>query len=160
MIDYEFNDYNTLGQDAYNYIKEAQDALVEKFKLSSYTGFQLNQEKSLFFFSGGENADIEADFTIVGSFFEGDGSWLWGWANENFPDKSIEKMVYVAKYFEEKGIQKFITPSWKDTELLEGQELMAVSAFLLQAEGFYHIPSSDGLHVFLLLFNVHHQDEN
>lgn len=94
-------------------------------------------------------AQVEARITIVGSISTISNTSLWSWANPHFDDLRTPDIERVREYGIQHGIEPLTQVKWIAGEI-DGWEMTAVSARLLESEAAYRSPSSKG-GLFLLL---------
>ena len=86
---------------------------------------------------------VVADIQFVGSVSNVSDTWLWAWANESFFDSVRTDVRKVRKYGDDHHFLRLASAPWKATEV-DGWEMTAVVAFLLQAQGAYRSPAERG----------------
>lgn len=132
---------------AYEYLTGCQDRLKAEFNLGEYERFEIvDGGRSLEFHTAGV-AYVRAEVQFVGSVSRSTGTWLWGWANDDVDREVTRDMGDVRLYGESHGIWQLTTAKW-EADQVDGWEMAAIAAYILQARGAYRAPYE---HVFSYL---------
>lgn len=86
----------------------------------------------------------------IGSYSPHNGSWLWAWANEDFPPLAREASSAIQGLHETTGFQVFRDPGFPVLPE-EVNDLIAMSIHQLNAVGFFRSPT-DGPTLYLAVF--------
>jgi hypothetical protein len=91
--------------------------------------------------------DVVYDMTPIGTHSVAYGSWLWAWANEDFPESARVASSRIQGLHGTTGFRVFVTPgigaSAKDAD-----DFAALAVHILNARAFFRCPS-DGPTLFL-----------
>jgi hypothetical protein len=137
---------------ATGYLRERQDHLMSEFDLGNWPRYDYDQDLGTLVFSRDGRRGVAADIELVGSTSKISGTWLWSWANPSILERVRQQMTQVREYGEAHGLEKLTTAKWPADEI-DGWEMTAIAAFVLQAEGAYRSPDEKGA-LFMLLRDV------
>ena len=142
-----------LAHQACERCKVRQEAVRQAWpKFSSAKRWHYDREtRTIRFFDAAVGPALVADVTIVGSFSTRSNTWMWAWANENYPDSERAKVAPLRVFGEVRGIEKFQNAKWAADEV-DGWEVTQIASELLDAAAIYRAPI-DHLLVFMLLDN-------
>jgi hypothetical protein len=149
MTDETFQEFAT---EASEYLKARVAVAQETFGIGQYERYDYDLSTGRFWWSDMEITKVEAKLIVVGSISTETNSWLWGWANPHLGDVEMEDIRRVKAFGEQHGIAKLTDPKWTADEI-DGWEMTAVAARLLEAECAYRSPSRSGF-LYLLLTNL------
>ena len=135
--------FEELSKKSYAYLSQKQEEAQSHFKIGEYERYDWDQEKRQLVWSDGGVPKVIADIQFVGSVAPKAGTWLWSWANSSVLPELYEDMLEVKRYGEAHGIEKLTTDTW-DAEEVDGWEMTAIAAYVLQAQGAYRSPKSNG----------------
>ena len=93
-------------------------------------------------FADGVLAELPAQ--IVGSFNQGDGSWLWSWANPSIREGMKHDAEKVREYGQAHQMPALTTPEWK-SDKEQAWNMAAITTKLCQAQGAFCGPSGSTL---------------
>jgi len=144
-------EFGALAHQACERCKVRQDAAIRawpKFaKASSWYYDSLT--RTIRFFDDPASPGVIADVTIAGSFSQTSNTWMWCWANDEYPDAERAKVAPLEVFGDVRGIEKFRSGQWAGDEI-DGWEVTQIAADIFQAEAIYRAPM-DHLLVFMLL---------
>ena len=80
--------------------------------------------------------------TPIGTFSPKYQSWLWAWANDEFPALAREKSKRIQGLHEVTGFQVFVVPGLNATPN-DSDDFVALSLLQLKAIGFFRSPSTN-----------------
>ena len=146
MTDAEFEDFVA---EATEYLKMRASRAQEQFGIGQYERYDYDLASGRFWWSDAGITKVEAKVMVVGSISTETNTWLWGWANPSLDGGAIEDIERVRAIGEEQGIEKLTEGKWPADEV-DGWEMTAVAARLLEAEAGYRSPSRSGF-LYLLL---------
>jgi hypothetical protein len=142
-----------------NFIAEATDYLEarvadaqETFGIGRFKRYDCDLPTGRFWWSDGGVIQVEARLIVVGSISTESDTWLWSWANPHLVNVEMDDIERVKAFGEEHGIEKLTHEKW-DADEVDGWEMTAVAARLLEAECSYRCPSANGF-LYLLLTNL------
>jgi hypothetical protein len=142
-----------------NFIVEATDYLEarvadaqETFGIGQYERYDCDLPTGRFWWTDAGVIQVEARLVVVGSVSTESDTWLWAWANPHLVDVDMEDIERVKAFGEEHRIEKLTSQKWEADEV-DGWEMTAVAARLLEAECAYRCPSKNG-YLYLLLTNL------
>jgi hypothetical protein len=138
--------------EAAEYLKARVAVAQEAFGIGQYERYDYDLSTGRFWWSDQGAIAVEAKLIVVGSISAETNSWLWGWANPHLDDVELEDIRRVKAFGEEHGIEKLTDPKWPADEI-DGWEMAAVAARLLEADCAYRSPSRTGF-LYLLLTNL------
>ena len=129
-----------------------QTKLIQKYNLTSYDEFYINQTDEVLQFKKDGKVELEFFFVPIGSWSSEHGSWAWGWANESNTDELRQKSMKIRELAEITGNSLF------EDEAVEADEdfarqAAAIAAYHLDAMGVYIAPFGN-LKVFEALMRV------
>ena len=133
-------------------LSDRQARLEEKFEISRHERWDWDQETCRIVFSNSGVPAVTARIQFVGSISTTSDTWLWSWANPSFEPHTSEDLQKVRDYGEGKDFASLTVPKWPGEEV-DGWEMTAVAAHLLDAEGAYRTPSETGF-TFMLLMDM------
>lgn len=148
--------YAEWKHEAVHQLMAKQDQLKANYGMSSYPRFDYDVEAGTLTFSENTQVRVCADIQVVGT--TGSKDWLWGFANDHWPDRVVADMEAVWQFGLDNEIEELTTRYVEDVDLNQlGWELTAVAVRILDAVGAYRPPSSDkpGA-LFLLIKSIRH----
>jgi hypothetical protein len=129
--------------EASRYLKARIARAQENYGIGEYERYDRDLLTGRFWWSDAGVPKVEADLTIVGSISTETKTWLWAWANPSLEGVEMEDINRVRLFGEERDLTKLIEPKWPATEV-DGWEMTAVAARLLEADSAYRCPSASG----------------
>ncbi len=124
----------------------------EDFHINSWPRWDYDLERGTLTFSQDKMPKVIASIQVVGTTSTTEGTWLWGWANENMP-KTVTKAIEKVRVFgEAQNLAELTQSSCPDDEYL-GWAMTAIAARVLEAKGAYRCPGHDGF-VYLLFSSI------
>jgi hypothetical protein len=125
-------DWANWSKAAVRTMQERNDAWVERWGLAGapYT-WDLGSAELVF---AAAEFEVVADLCCAGTTSEHDGTFLWSWANDALPESARRGIERVREFGEHNDLPLLTTPEWRGGEP-EGKEMVAVAAFILEAEG-------------------------
>jgi len=140
-------------------IASAQESLkthisnaYQTYGIGEFERFDCDLPTGRIWWSTAGEKKVEADMVIVGTISGESGTWLWGWGNPHLNGVPMEEMDRVISFGEENGIEKLTSRQWPAEEV-DGWEMTALAAQVLQAEAAYRCPSGKGF-LFVLLNRI------
>jgi hypothetical protein len=137
------------------FIEQASEALVQAneknkrfFGIGDYARFEYDLFRNEIWWSDVVGPKVRASVTVVGSISTKSDTWLWSWANPHFNDIELGRICEVREFGEREGVTKLIEEKWSADEV-DGWEMTAVAASLLDAQGAYRSPNANGSVFFL-----------
>lgn len=115
----------------------------EDFHIDSWPRWDYDLERARLTFSQDKMPKVIASIQVVGTTSTTDGTWLWGWANENLPTAATKAMKKVRAFGETENLAALTQSSCPDEEYL-GWEMTAIAAKVLEAKGAYRCPNDHG----------------
>jgi hypothetical protein len=138
--------------EAVHQLMAKQDHLHKVYGISNWPRYDYDVESQQLTFSENGVVKVVADIQVAGT--TGSKDWLWGWANEHWPDAVVADMERVVSFGEENGIQEITTCYVEDDDLNAlGWALTAVAVRVLDAVGAYRPPSDKGA-LYLLIKSI------
>jgi hypothetical protein len=86
--------------------------------------------------------DCRFGITPIGTHSAEQQTWLWAWANEDFPSNAREASRQLQSLHDVTGFRVFIDPGIGASSL-DAQDFSALAAHWLNAIGFFRVPSND-----------------
>lgn len=118
-------------------------ACADKFRIGSWPRWDYDLDRGTLTFSENGVPQVRASIQVVGSTSKPGGTWMWSWHNESLPVHVKTTMSKVREFGEAENIRELTEPVLPDDEYL-GWGLTAVAAEMLEAEGAYRCPGSNG----------------
>lgn len=84
--------------------------------------------------------------TAIGSHSDEYGTWLWAWANEDFPPVARKASKRLQALYGVTGFQVFLDPGIAATSK-DAQDFAAVAVHCLEALGMFRVPGSPALYL-------------
>lgn len=130
------------------YVRACNGRAVERFGLGTYERYEFDLRRREIWWSSPEGPQVRARVTLAGTTSRETDTWLWAWANPYFHEIDIGPIGRVRDFGEEEGIAKLTNARWAAGEM-DGWEMAAVSARLLEEQGVYHATGSVSLYLLL-----------
>jgi hypothetical protein len=127
------------------------------FKISSWPRWNYDLDEGTLTFSRNEKPGIIASIQVVGSTSKSGKTWLWAWANSNFPSNVKDPVAAVRAFGDAEAIPILTEGSSPDDEHI-GWEMTAVAAKILGSKGAYRCPHESGI-VYVVYSNIRFVDE-
>ena len=141
-----------LVAEAMAYLQAKQAELNAEFRIGEYERYDWDQETGQLVFSDGGRARVAAQIQFVGSVSTVSNTWLWAWANDSYEETIRAGVRRVRQFGTEHRFLRLASARWQADEV-DGWEMTAVAAFLLQAQGAYRSPGDRGP-AFMILNDV------
>ncbi len=133
-------------------LQTKQDLLEQWFGLSKHERWDWDQETGGIVFSNGGVPALVARIQFVGSVSTLSNTWLWSWANPSIEAKTADDLLAVRTFGEAETFANLTVPKWPADEV-DGWEMTAVAAKILDAQGAYRTSDDKGF-TFMLLTEV------
>jgi hypothetical protein len=85
--------------------------------------------------------DVVYGMTPIGTHSPIHDSWLWAWANEDFPEAAREASAQIRSLHGTTGFRVFVTPG-TDASANDAADLVALAVHVLDARAFFRCPSA------------------
>lgn len=144
--------WRPLVSDAVSELQAKQDLLEERFGLSRHQRWDWDQGTGEIVFSNAGIPAMSARIQFVGSISTVSDTWLWSWDNPSFNSDTVNELLTVRAFGEAENFAKLTVPKWPAEEV-DGWEMTAVAAKLLNAQGCYRTPGDTGF-TFMLFMDV------
>lgn len=125
------------------YLRTVIAASKAEFKLDSYQRYDWDQWRGELVFSSKGIPKVVAQIQFVGSISTKTNTWLWAWANPSFLEPVRRSVLRVREFGKEHGLNRLTQDKW-EAEEVDGWEMTAVAARLLEAKGAYRSPDENG----------------
>ncbi|TIW98911.1 MAG: hypothetical protein E5V59_07930 [Mesorhizobium sp.] len=139
--------YPAWREEAIKQLKVKHDRLEKDFRFGHWSRYDYDIETRRLLFAKDGNVKVTAEVQIAGSTSAKSQTWLWAWANSNWPDDVMIDAKLVRSFGETNGIDELAQPYVRDAdddlEVL-GWELGAVAVRICDALGAYRSPSAEG----------------
>ena len=148
--------YADWRHDAFHQLMEKQDKMAEIYGTNTLPRYDYDVDAGTLTFSENGIVKVIADIQVVGTTSDKD--WLWGWANDWWPQQIVSDLEAVVGFGEQHGIMELTSGYVSDDDLNNlGWQLTAVAVRILDAVAAYRPPSSDrpGA-LFLLIKSIRH----
>ena len=142
-------EFRELVSDASEYLRARIAQAREEFGIGDFDRYDYDLVTNRFWWSDAGVPKVGACIVIVGSISTVSDSWLWSWANSHFADIQTPSIERVREFGIQNGIPSLTEPKWTADEV-DGWEMTAVSARLLESQAAYRSPAPTGA-LFLLL---------
>lgn len=142
-------EFRELVSDATEYLNARIARAREEFGLDDFDHYDYDLAANRFWWSSAGVPQVEARIIVVGSLSNTSHTWLWSWANPHLDDVRSPDIERVRAYGVQHRISALTEPEWTAEEI-DGWEMTAVSARLLESEATYRSPSPN-VRLFLLL---------
>ena len=134
------------------YLKACNERLKSEFSISKYKRYDWDQWRGELVFSDDGVPKVSARIQFSGSISNRSGTWLWSWANPSDIRAMTTGSVRVREYGAKMGFERLTEAKWKADEV-DGWEMTAVMAKVLEAEGGYRTPADFGF-TYMVLTDV------
>jgi len=125
------------------YLQACNDRANRDFGVGDYSRYDCDLTRNEIWWSSEEGPRVRAKLTIVGSWSTSSETWLWAWANPHLSGVDIGPIDKVRNFGEDEGIPKLAERKWEADEV-DGWEMTAVAARLLESQGAYCSPNRSG----------------
>jgi hypothetical protein len=144
--------YDAWCEEAFDAFMTKQKQLNDAHRLGEWQRYDYDAAACTLTFSDERGPRLVADIQVVGTISDSD--WMWGWANESWPEQSTHDMRRVRDFGAENGVEE-LTSEFLDSDDLPGLGWMlsAIAARVLGAEGAYSAPTQPGA-VYLLIRSI------
>ena len=143
-----YPEYETFLSESTGYLKARIERAKEQFGVGSFPRYEYDLFRGEIWWSEIGAPKVRGRVTVVGSISTKSNTWLWSWGNPHFSDIILGDIDKVRALGESEGIAKLTEKKW-DAEEVDGWEMTAIAARLLEAEGAYRSPSENAF-LFLL----------
>ena len=143
-----YPEYETFSHEATDYLKARIENAKAQFGIGSFPRYEYDLFRGEIWWSEVGNPKVRGRVTVVGTISTKSNTWLWSWANPHFSDAIVGDIDKVRALGEAEAITKLTEEKW-EAEEVDGWEMTAIAARLLEAEGAYRSPGENGF-LFLL----------
>lgn len=133
-------------------LHDKQDALKERFSLGAHKRWDWDQDRGELVFSNDGVPAVIAKIEFVGSTSTQSDTWLWSWANPSVVESVRSRILAVRDFGEGRDFPRLTVPKWPAEEV-DGWEMAAIAAHVLDGQGVYRTPDDAGL-TFMVLTEV------
>lgn len=134
--------YEAWCEEAFDAFTAKQKQLTETYRLDAWDRYDYDANAGLLTFSDERGPRVVAEMQVLGST---ESEWLWGWANTDWPAKSVEALKAVQEFGAANGIEELTTEVLRSDDLVGmGWMLAAIAVRILDAEGAYRVPTAEG----------------
>jgi hypothetical protein len=144
--------WQSFVKECHQELESKQDRLEQEFFIGRHKRWDWDQERAELIFSSDGVPAVIARIEFVGSISSKSDTWLWSWANPGVLNSVKERMATLWQFGEQEDFPHLTVPKWSAEEI-DGWEMAAVAAHILDARGVYRTPSDTGF-TFLLLTEV------
>ncbi len=151
MSAHETDSWESFHARSHAYLDAQQENLRSAFRLGEWQQYHYDQDAETLTFSSAGRAGLVARIQVVGSTSNRSRTWLWAWANPTILEPVRSRLSVVRQFGLRNDFRRLVEPSWPGDEI-DGWEMTAAAAYLLEAAGAYRAPSEEGA-LFLLIFD-------
>lgn len=130
-------------------VNQKQKELINKVQINTYTKYIFKQKEQCLELSRADGSKLNFAITCIGSWNQKEGSWVWGWANENLSEEMRQAADPLKQLEKETGYQIFMNGGF-ECEQAVSIDLAFAGVHALKAEGIYRINIEDSF-VYLAL---------
>jgi hypothetical protein len=138
-------------------LQEKNNAYIRDYALRLDMPYHWLLDRPELMWYEGDQPKVVARVQMVGSISDSDGTWLWGWGNPSVPDSSTADLARVREFGVKESILQLVTSEWAATDR-DGEDMTALSAYILDAKGFFRHRSQD-LTIFFVITDIAWADE-
>ena len=142
-------DWAAWSRESVSLMQQRNDEWRSKYKLEKASYFWDLETTEISFTSGDRR--VIADFCVVGTFSNLDGTFLWGWADESLPPSAISAIKIVKSFGEEHDLGLLFSPALTGGRA-QGLECVAIAGRLQNASGIF-LDATDEVIMFFTLHN-------
>ncbi len=139
----EFTDFEDLVAQSTDYMRAQNEKNNRLFGIGDYARYEYDLFRSVIWWSDEKEPKVRAKVTVVGSTSTKSDTWMWAWANPHFGDIEIGLIEKVKEFGERESIQKLVEKKW-DADEIDGWEMTSISGRLLESQGAYKSPGTNG----------------
>ena len=143
-----YPEYETFAREAIDYLKARIEHARARFGIGRLPRYDYDLDRGEIWWSEVGAPKVRARVTVVGTISTKSNTWLWSWANPHFSGVNLGDIDKVQGLGEVEGITKLTEAKW-EAEEVDGWEMTAIAARLLEAQGAYRSPGENGF-LFLL----------
>lgn len=144
--------YRQLISEASDFLRARIARAREEFGIGDFEEYHYDLKTGRFWWSEGGVPQVEARMVVVGSISTISKTWLWAWANTQLHGLDQSEIECVRRYGIQRDLPPLVDPTWTGDEV-DGWEMTALSARLLESSAAYRSPSANGA-LFLLLHHL------
>lgn len=138
----EDSEFQAFLDDCFSSLEVKQDDLIKIYGFSTFDKFEFDlEQEEIYFFRDGK-IDVVANIIPIGSFNPQSGFWMWGWANEAFPETLRQKSNALKTLEQKTGFEMFGNEMCEIDEDM-AWEIAAMALDTLSQEGVYRGPSGN-----------------
>jgi hypothetical protein len=131
---------------------ETNEHYLQQFGIGSFERWDYDMDKETLTFSHEGVPHVVAAIQVAGSISNKSNTWLWGWANQHFPENVTKALSVVREFGKKHEILKLTQDKWAAT-IEDGWEMSAVANRLINGKGVYRCPTDNGF-LFLILTQI------
>lgn len=145
--------YDAWCEEAFAAFTAKQQRMDKAYSLGSWLRYDYDMAAGTLTFSDAAGPRVIAEIQVAGTTAAED--WLWGWANDQWPEVSTHAIRQVRDFGAENGIEELTTELLASDDLDGlGWMLTAIAARVLDAEGGYRAPSPNGGGTYFLIRSI------
>src|SRR5258706_10848038 len=147
--------YSDWRHEAFHELQDKNARVEAEFRIGQWPRFDYDVDQRTLIFSKENQPKVLADIQVAGTTSRKAGSWLWAWANSDWPTECTADSERACEFGELHGIGELISGYVEDDDLNSlGWQLTAVTARVCDAVGAYRPPRGEDGGLFLLYRNV------
>jgi hypothetical protein len=143
----DFPDFETLIDQSTAYLRACNRKADRFFGIRHYALYAYNLRRNEIWWSSVSEPKVRARLTVAGTMDSN--TWQWAWANPRFAPLNLGAIEEVRYFGETLGILNLTEPEWPANDV-DGWDMAAVSARLLETQGAYRVRSRESGGVFFL----------
>ena len=143
------DDYNKLLNDCLAEVESKNQKLADEYGFGSFERWDIDQEIGELVFSDPGHPKLVCSVTMLGSFSDQSGTWMWGWANPSLLEPLTRDTNALREYGEENEIEDLKVEKTPATDG-EAWALSALACRILGGLGLYCGPTGNGFVVMML----------
>ena len=147
-------EFETFLSESNEYLKARIESSKAQFGIMDFPRYVYDLRRGEIWWGDIGAPQIRGRLTVIGTISTKSNTWLWSWANPHFSDVKLGDIDKVREFGEHESIAKLTEEKW-EAEEIDGWEMTALSARLLEAEGAYRPPDENGF-LFLLYDRLEH----
>lgn len=90
--------------------------------------------------------DLALSFVPIGTFSDSLSSWLWAWANPDFPDEARTRSRKLQSLRNSTGFQVFLDPGIAASRQ-DAEDFSAIALHYLDGQGLFRVPGNPDLYL-------------
>ena len=131
-------------------LEEKMAAWESEFGIGEYPLFKWSDEDAVLRFGSESSWPVTCDIVVAGTWGKASSTWLWSWANADFPEGVRVPLVPVKRFGEQRGYEPLMR-SVVEADAEDAWHQAAVAAHVIGAQAAYRVPYDRGEILLLVL---------